>query len=245
MGTSIVLTSGKGGTGKTTCTAAIGSYLALAGHRTLCVDCDAALRNLDIVLGLSDRVLWDFIDVAEGRTELDAALTPHPKLERLFFLSAPVDLVEHPDGAALERMMEELRDRFEFVLLDSPAGIGPGFRLAASMAETAYIVSTCDSSSLRDGQRTAWELRDMGITELRLLINRVRPRALRRIDRTLDDVIDSVGARLLGVISEDPSVGECGSLQTPLPLYGARKAAKQFKDIAARVAGERVKLGRI
>lgn len=242
MGTSLVITSGKGGTGKTASCAAIASFLALAGYRTLCVDLDAGMRNLDIVLGLSDAVLFDFMDIVEGGMDPASALTAHPAIENLFFLSAPVEAVDEGRLDELRALMDTLRERFDFILLDSPAGIGAGFRLAASLADEAVIVSACDSSSLRDGQRTAWELRKLGIGNIRLIINRVRPRLLRRIDRDLDDVIDAVGVRLLGVVSEDRSVEEAGSRGIPLLLYGSRKAWGQFKDIAARIAGERVRL---
>lgn len=245
MGTSIVIASGKGGTGKTTCCAALGSFLARSGRRTLCVDCDAALRNLDIVLGLSEGVLYDFMDAATGRVELDTALTKHPQIENLWFLSAPAEPAEGADMERLQKLMGELKERFDYILLDSPAGIGPGFRLAATLADSAIIVTTGDTSSLRDGQRTAWELRALGVTELRLLVNRVRPRALRRIRRDIDDIIDTVGARLLGVVSEDPDVAEAGNLEVPLLLYGSRDAWGQLRDAAARTAGERVKLGKI
>lgn len=245
MGTSIVITSGKGGTGKTTCAAAIASFLAGAGYRTLCADFDAALRNLDIVLGLSEGVLYDFMDAAVGAVDTDTALTRHPKIENLWLLSAPAELTGEGDAGAVKALMEELKERFDYILIDSPAGVGPGFRLAASCADMAVIVATADSTSLRDGQRTAWELRRLGVTELRLIVNRVRPRALRRVGRDLDDVIDTVGARLLGVISEDPDVAESANKEIPLMLYGSRKAWGQFKDAAARVAGERVKLRKI
>ncbi len=242
MGTSLVITSGKGGTGKTTAAAAIASFLAKAGHRTLCVDLDAGMRNLDIVLGLSDAVLFDFMDIVEGGMDPEDAVARHPAIENLFFLSAPVEAVDEGYLEKLRALMDDLRERYDFILLDSPAGIGPGFRLAASLADEALIVSACDSSSLRDGQRTALELRKLGIGNIRLIVNRVRPRLLRRIDRDLDDVIDAVGARLLGVVSEDGSVEEAGSRGIPLLLYGSRKAWGQFKDIAARIAGERVRL---
>lgn len=245
MGTSIVMTSGKGGTGKTTCCAALASFLARSGRRTLCVDCDAALRDLDIVLGLSEGVLYDFMDAATGRVELDTALTKHPQIDDLWFLSAPTELTEDADTERLRELMGELKARFDYILLDSPAGIGPGFRLAASLADSAVIVTTGDTSSLRDGQRTAWELRALGICEIRLLVNRVRPRALRRVRRDIDDIIDTVGARLLGVVSEDPDVAEAGDLGIPLLLYGSRNAWGQLRDAAARTAGERVKLGKI
>ncbi len=244
MGTAIDITSGKGGTGKTACTAAIGSFLARSGHTVLCVDCDAALRNLDLTLGMGEAVLWDFMDVLEGRVSPSEAPAEHPDIPGLFFLAAPADLSEDAEErfASLTRGW---REEYDFVLLDSPAGIGPGFRMAARGADMAILVATGDLTSLRDGQRAAQELKALGVSELRLLVNRVKPRDFRRISRTVDDVIDAVGARLLGVISEDRSVWEAGNLQTPLMLYGSKRAWYQFRDAAGRLTGEKIRLGKI
>lgn len=245
MGTSIVIASGKGGTGKTACTAAIGSFLAAMGHPTLCVDCDAALKNLDLTLGLSDAVLWDFRDVLRGKLSASEAVVSHPRIDGLCFLSAPADLELEPgDAEKFRDLVSRLKDRYDYILLDSPAGIGPGFRLAASAADMAIIVATGDLTSLRDGQRTAMELRSLGVGELRLIVNRVSPRAYRRVRRDVDEIIDAVGARLIGVVSEDENVGEAGNLQIPLFIYGSRRAWGQFRDIARRIDGQRVPLGK-
>lgn len=246
MGTAILITSGKGGTGKTACCAAIASFLASSGHKTLCIDCDSALRNLDLALGLSCGVLYDFMDVLDGSTEISDAVTAHPAIENLWFLSAPADFPDESAGVmSFREMTDRLKEEYDYILMDSPAGIGSGFRLAAGAADMAIIVATGDLASLRDGQRTALELRKLGVTNLRLLINRVKPRAYRKLRRNLDDVIDTVGVRLIGVISEDESVSEAGNLETPLLLYGAKRAWGQFRAAAARVAGERVPLGKI
>lgn len=245
MGTSILMTSGKGGTGKTTCTAALASHLAGLGRKTVCVDCDAALRNLDLVLGLSEGVLWDFMDVMEGRTSLKDAVSAHPKIPGLWFLSAPTALVSDSETPGFAALMEELKAEYDFVLLDCPAGIGSGFKLAASGADMAIIVSTGDLTSLRDGQRTAAELRGMGVENIRLLVNRVRARAYRRVRRNIDEIIDTVGARLLGVIREDDRVAEAGNLEIPLMLYKAGLINRQFSRVARRISGEKVPLGRI
>ncbi len=245
MGTSILMTSGKGGTGKTTCCAALASHLAALGHRTVCVDCDAALRNLDLVLGLSEGVLWDFMDLIEGRAATMDAVTAHPAIENLWFLSAPTALVSDAEAPGFRALTQELRAKFDYVLLDCPAGIGDGFRLAASGADMAVIVSTGDLTSLRDGQRAAAEVRGMGVENVRLLVNRVRPRAYRKVRRNIDEIIDTVGARLLGVIREDDRVAEAGNLEIPLMLYRARRVNRQFDRVARRVAGEKVPLGRV
>ena len=239
------MTSGKGGTGKTTCTGAISSALAKLGHSTVCVDCDIGLKNLDLVLGLSDSSVWDFSDVMEGRTTLDIAIVPHPDIENLYFLPAPSNISpEDIDPAAFKELIAELKDRYEYCLLDSPAGLGCGFRLAADNADSAIVVSTADASSLRDGQRTVSSLYRSGVKDIRLLVNRVCPQALRTVKATIDDVIDVVGARLIGLVSEDESVPLAANMEVPLLEFGAKKAYDQFMRIARRIAGERIPLGK-
>ena len=152
MGTAYVVASGKGGTGKTSLVAGVGAALAAAGHRTLCIDADIGLRNLDIVLGMTDRVLMNFADVIEGRCTLEKAAAQHPQLQQLYLLTAPMSL--SPGQIQAEQMrtlLQKAREQFAFCLLDAPAGIGSGFRLSASSADRAIIVTTTDSSSLRDG----------------------------------------------------------------------------------------------
>ncbi len=244
MGTVIVVTSGKGGTGKTVCCAALGSALSLLGHRTLCVDCDVGLRNLDQALGLSD-VLWDFNDVLLDRADIEDAVISPAGLPNLGFLSAPWDT--DPSDISADRfseLLDNLRDAYDYILVDSPAGLGTGFRLASKNADMAIIVVNPDISSVRDGQRTVQRLEALDVFNRRLLINRVAPKLLRQSRMDLDEVIDSVGAKLLGVVSEDEALKLALASQTPLMLYGARLAYDQFFRIARRVAGERVHLGR-
>ena len=246
MGTAIVIASGKGGTGKTTCTAAIGSALAMLGHRTLCLDCDVGLRNLDLALGLTDGALWDFSDVMGGGADLETAVVPHPVIENLFFLAAPSELEPREiDGERFAALVGELCEDYEYVLMDSPAGLGPGFRLAASSARMGIIVSTGDASSLRDGQKTALELRRLGVDKLRLIVNRVQPRQLKYVKTSIDDIIDVIGARLLGLVSEDESVALAANLEKPLMIFGARLAFDQFLRIARRLLGQRAPIGRV
>lgn len=246
MGTSIVITSGKGGTGKTTCTGAIGAALAMLGRRTLCIDCDIGLKNLDIILGLTDSSLWDFSDVLSGAADLNKAVISHPRIENLYFLSAPAN--PSPDGIDAERFIElisSLKEEYEFVLIDSPAGVGSGFQLACSAADMAIIVANPDASSLRDGQKTCALIESMGIDNIRLIVNRVNPKLLRKMSKNVDDIIDAVGAQLIGVISEDKSVPLSAEKEQPLILYGAKYAYDQFYRVARRLTGEDVRLSKI
>lgn len=245
MGKVIVVASGKGGTGKTTSVGAIASCLAALGHKTLCVDCDVGLRNLDIILGMADYAVSDFFDVLQGFVSLDEAMAEHPKISGLFFLPAPAfSRAEDIDPDAMAALIEQIRDQFDFCLIDSPAGIGPGFHLAASSADMAIIVATGDISSVRDGQRVTEELQKMGIEEIRLIVNRVSPKSYRRIDTTIDDVIDTVGVALIGLVEEDEAVFFSSNTETPLVLYENKKAALQFLRIAQRITGARIPLSR-
>ena len=245
MGSYIVVTSGKGGTGKTTCTGALASALALLGHKTLCIDCDAGLRNLDLVLGLTEPPVWDFSDVLSGDVEPAQAALPHPEIEGLYFLPAPSGLrPEDIDQLEFIQLKDKFKSEFDYVLADSPAGLGQGFRLASQGADMGLIVTTVDLPSLRDAQRTVQELDDIGICECRLVINRVSPRALRISGLTLDDAIDLVGVRLIGVVSEDDSVQLAANIEKPLMRFGAKYAYGQFIDIARRITGEKVPLPR-
>lgn len=243
MGTAIVITSGKGGTGKTTCSGAIASALASLGHRTVCLDCDIGLRNLDLALGLTDIVPWDFQDVLEKRTELSDAVAEHPLVKNLYFLAAPADVSpEDIDPAAMRSLIERLRDEYEYCIIDCPAGLGTGFSLACSGADMAIIIAAGDRSSLRDGHRTAAALREMGISNIRLIVNRVSPRIFSRTRATVDDAIDIVGAQLLGIVSEDESVPLAANSEKPLLVFGAKYAYDQFFRIARRITGEYVPL---
>ncbi len=242
MGTVIAVTSGKGGTGKTACTAALASSLALLGHRTLCIDCDMGLRNLDMALGLTES-LWDLDDVLQGRVPAEEAVSAHPKLAGLWFLAAPQEL--GPGDIDPERfgaLLSELREVYDYILLDSPAGLGTGFQLAVRYADLALLTVNPDGASLRDGQRTAAQLRELGVPKLRLLINRVEPKFLKEFCLSLDDAIDAVGVQLIGVVSEEDAVPMALHEGEALMVYGARTAYPQFMRIARRLTGERVRI---
>ena len=239
IGKVIVITSGKGGTGKTTTTAAVASCLAALGHKTLAVDCDIGLRNLDVSLSMSDFAGTDFLDVVDERVELSDAVHEHPSIENLFFLSAPATTsAADIDAEKMADFVAAARDAFDFTLLDCPAGIGTGFRLAAQNADTAVIVSTSDVSSIRDASVTAQQLADMELGEIRLLINRYNRRRAKQWRETVDDLIDSAGAQLIGIVREDISVPDAVSDETPLILYSGAGAAQDFLATARRLAGE-------
>ena len=161
MGKIIAVASGKGGTGKTTFTANTALALAAVGQRVLCLDCDITLRNLDLALGLSDRALMDFSDVMEGRCTLDEAAVPHEKYPSLFLLTAP--MADRPltlSVTGIQNLARAIREKFDWCLIDAPAGLGQGFQMAACMADQVIVITTTDVSAMRDAQRTAAELSD-------------------------------------------------------------------------------------
>jgi len=243
MGKVITVASGKGGTGKTTAVAALSSCLAVLGYKTLCIDFDAQLRNLDLVLGMTDFAVMDYMDVVSGRLDIMAACSESPAISNLYFLSAPtISLPEDIDSSGFIAMFDTIRETFDYCFVDAPAGIGQGFRLAHSDVDMSIIVSTCDIASIRDANLTANTIREMGISNLRLLINRVKPKNLKIIRTTIDDMIDTVGVQLIGLIAEDKHIFRALHENTPLVLYRKRISAYDFLDTARRITGENVPL---
>ena len=247
FGQCIAVVSGKGGTGKTSFVAGVGAALALDKKRVLCLDCDVGLRNLDLALGLTDRALMDFSDVAQGRCSLDSAVVEHPKLPGLYLLTAPVRTRGRPvSEAQMVQLLRNIRSQFDYCLLDAPAGLGTGFQLATCAADRAVVVTTADASSLRDAQHTVMELSRFRSGTLHLVVNRVRKKMLRSMHATIDDAIDKAGLPLIGVVPEDDALPLCLNQGVPLLLAGGqRPAASAYRNIAIRIQGGRVPLVRI
>ncbi|MCL2392851.1 MAG: AAA family ATPase [Oscillospiraceae bacterium] len=243
MGKIIAVVSGKGGTGKTTSAAAISSCLAALGYRTICIDFDAGLKNLDMSLSMSEFTVMDYMDVLNGNMTLMEACTESPQIENLFFLAAPTVFdPEHQDDERLKAMFDEVNEHFEYCLIDAPSGVGLGFEQACKNADMAIIVVTGELPAMRDAQHTAYRLRDMGIEDIRLLVNRVIPKNLKRIKTTVDDIMDTIGTRLIGIVPEDKAVFRALHSNTPLIFYKKRFAAYDYLDIARRLSGEDVPL---
>ncbi|MBQ1410718.1 MAG: AAA family ATPase [Oscillospiraceae bacterium] len=242
MGQVIAVSSGKGGTGKTTLCAAVGVCLAAEGRQVLCIDVDLGLRNLDISLGMAEMAPISFADVLAGRYELQDA-TPHPEIPGLFLLTSPVlEQDDSIDFAGFGRLLQSVRERFDYCLIDSPAGIGTGFRLATRYADKVILVATPDPASLRDAARTADELLDMGADPVKLVVNRVTPSLFRRLRWTVDDIMDEVGLPLLGIVPSDENVVLAAAANQPLIRRTERGAALAFLHIARRLQGQKVPL---
>lgn len=239
----IAVTSGKGGTGKTSITGGTAASLSLMGRRVLCIDMDIGLRNLDISLGLNDRALMDFSDVALGRCPLARAAVSHPELKNLSLLTAPMSLPAGLTPDKVRALLDTARTLYDYILIDSPAGLGPGFRLAACGADRALVVATNDASSLRDAQRTVAELER--VRQVHLVMNRIQPRLLRKLRTTIDDAMNAAGLPLIGVVPEDPQVILCANQGIPLTSRGHRGAALACWNIALRLEGRQVPIMRI
>ena len=242
MGTAIMITSGKGGTGKTSFTAGVASCLAALGRRTLCIDLDIGLRNLDMALGLSDRAVMDFTDVMAYRSPLLSAAVEQPEIRGLFLLTAPLA----PDGLEARRFCEvvaEAKECFDYVLMDCPAGLSGGFQLAMSAADRAIVVSAVDPAALRDAQRSVAELHTL--PQLHLVMNRVQPKLMRKLRTSIDNAMDAAGLPLLGVVPEDQSVTMASASGIPLVLVTHKGAAPAYLNISRRILGQRVPMLRI
>lgn len=243
----IVVTSGKGGVGKTTTTANVGAALARLGEKVCVIDTDVGLRNLDVVMGLEGRVVYDLIDVFEGRCKLKQALIRDKRVESLYLLAAS----QTRDKSALSesRMQDTVRtlleeEGFDRVLIDSPAGIESGFQTAASAAEGALVVVNPEVSSVRDADRIIGLLEAREIPEVRLIINRLRPEMVKRGDMLeVEDVLEILGVKLIGIVPEDEKIIVSTNVGNPASLEdgGSKLAAgTAFRDIARRIRGEDV-----
>lgn len=237
MGKAIAFVSGKGGTGKTSMCAAVASCLAAMGDRVLCVDMDVGLRNLDLALGMGAEPLLPFTDLVSGAYAL-SDVQPCAAIPGLTVLTAPVTVTfAEIDPEAFRAFLDRCRDAFDWCLLDAPAGIGAGFALSAQFADECIVVTGGDDAALRDGAAAAAQLRRLTDAPARVLVNRVSPPLLRKMVRTVDDVMDTVGLPLLGIVPEDSRVPLAGARETPLALYARKGAAKACLRVARRLKG--------
>ena len=242
MGELIAVLSGKGGTGKTSVCAAVTTALARMGHKVLAIDCDMGLQNLDISLGLSDSGAISFLDVCEGGYELSQA-AKHDRFESLSFLTAPLNrTAERVDADAFRDMVRAAKREFDYIFLDAPAGIDAGFELAAKFADRCLIVTGADPAAMRDAARAAQRLELMGKTDVKLIVNRVSRKLFATMSVTVDDVMDTAGLPLIGVVPEDQNVTLAAAFGSPLITYTNRGAAKACEAIAKRLEGRRVPL---
>lgn len=238
----ITLTSGKGGVGKTTATANIGVALASMGKKVVCIDADIGLRNLDVVLGLENRIVYDLVDVVEGRCRLRQAMIRDKRLPELFLIPA----AQTRDKTSISpsdmmRICTELQDEHDFILIDSPAGIERGFQNAIAPADQVIIITNPEVSAVRDADRI------IGLVEAEeketpsLVINRINPKMVQRGDMLApEDVLELLAIKLIGLVPEDEGVLVGTNKGVPVALNNNSKAGTAFRNIAGRIAGDEV-----
>lgn len=238
MGELFAVVSGKGGTGKTSVCAGVATALAEQGKKVLCIDCDVGLRNLDISLGMTQSGALSFLDVAEGAYPLDRAAR-HPVYLNLSFLTAPMNVAaDRIELKSFENMLSQARKEYDYIFLDAPAGVDAGFRLAATFADRFLLVTGAGPAAVRDAARVGDLLELMGKTNIRLIVNRVDRDLLSTVKTTVDDVMDSAGLPLLGIVLEDPNVTLAAAFGKSLLPYARRSpAGKAFRKIANRIQG--------
>jgi len=240
----IVVTSGKGGVGKTTTTANIGTGLALADKKVVLVDADIGLRNLDVVMGLENRIVYDLIDVTEGNCRLKQALIRDKRYDKLFLL--PAAQTRDKNAVSPEQMRqlcEELRQDFDFVIIDCPAGIEQGFKNAIAGADRAIIVTTPEVSAVRDADRIIGLLEAAEMHNPKLVVNRIRPQMVKKGDMMdIDDMIDILAIDLLGVVPEDEHIVVSTNRGEPAICNEQSRASQAYRNIVQRILGENVPL---
>ncbi|MBN2547846.1 MAG: septum site-determining protein MinD [Anaerolineales bacterium] len=238
----VTVTSGKGGVGKTTATANVGAALADLGHKVVCIDGDIGLRNLDVVLGLENRIVYDLVDVIEGRCRLRQAMIRDKRLPELYLIPA----AQTRDKSAVSpsdmvRLCDELRQEYDWILVDSPAGIERGFRNAVAPADIVLVVTNPEVSAVRDADRIIGLVEAEEKGPARLLINRLKPNMVRRGDMlSVDDVLELLAIELLGMVPDDDNVVLSTNRGMPVVLDGKSRAGLAFRNIARRLTGEHV-----
>jgi septum site-determining protein MinD len=242
VGKVLTVTSGKGGVGKTTATANLGAALAAEGAKVVCVDADIGLRNLDVVLGLENRIVYDIVDIVEGRCRLRQALIRDKRLPDLFLIPA----AQTRDKSAVSpsdmvRLCNDLREEHDWILIDSPAGIERGFRNAIAPADVVLVVTNPEVSAVRDADRIIGLVEAEEKGPAQLVINRIRPGMVRRGEMlSPEDVLELLAVELIGMIPEDENIVTSTNRGIPVSLNGKSRAGQAFRNIARRLNGETV-----
>ncbi len=240
----IVVTSGKGGVGKTTTTANIGTALAMAGYKVVLLDADIGLRNLDLIMGLENRVVYDLVNVIEGKCRLKQALIKDKRQKELYML--PAAQTRDKDAVSGEQMKElcdELRKEFDYIFVDCPAGIEQGFKNAIAGADEAIVVTTPEVSAVRDADRIIGLLEANEIREPKLIVNRVRVDMVKQGNMmNVEDIVELLAINLLGVVPDDEDIIITSNKGEPAAMNTKTRTGTAYKNIALRLQGEQVPL---
>lgn len=245
MGEAIVITSGKGGVGKTTTSANLGTALALQGKKVCLIDTDIGLRNLDVILGLENRIIYDLVDVVEGRCKVQQALVKDKRFDEGLFLLPAAQTTDknavNPEQMKL--LVTELKRDYDYILIDCPAGIEQGFKNAVAGADRAIVVTTPEISAVRDADRIIGLLEQEDIEPPKLIINRIRRQLMSSGDALdVNDITSHLSIDLLGIVLDDEHVITSSNKGEPIVMDPSNPAAIGYRNIARRILGESVPL---
>ena len=243
MGKVIVVTSGKGGVGKTTSTANIGAALTKLGNKVIVIDGDIGLRNLDVVMGLENRIVFDLVDLIEKKCKPRQAMIKDKRFDGLYLI--PAAQTRDKDAINPEQMKElcdELKEEFDYVIVDCPAGIENGFKNAIAGADSAIVVTTPEVSAVRDADRIIGLLEAHSVDDINLVVNSIKMNMVRNGDMLdINDILDILGIKLIGVVPDDENVVISTNKGEPVVEYNNSLAGTAYSNIARRVMGEEVK----
>ncbi len=236
----LVITSGKGGVGKTTTTANIGVGLAMRGNKVALIDTDTGLRNLDLLLGLENRILYDLVDVTSGRVQYKKALVRHKKYENLYLL--PTSQIKDKSAVNPEQLVklcDEMKSEFDFIIIDCPAGIEQGFKTAIAAADTAIVVTMPEISAVRDADKIIGELGRADKENVKLIVNRIRPQMIEKGDMLdMTDIDEILSVVCIGQVPDDENVVVATNRGEPVITMNNSTAGQAYKNIVARICGE-------
>jgi len=244
MSEAIVITSGKGGVGKTTSTANIGTYIAMKGYKVALVDTDIGLRNLDVVMGLENRIVYDIVDVVEGQCRLKQALIKDKRFDGLYLLPA----AQTRDKSAvtpeqMQKLIGDLKEEFDYILVDCPAGIEQGFKNAIAGADRAIVITIPEVSAVRDADRIIGLLEAAELHDPMLVINRIKMDMVKRGDMMdIEDIIDILAIDLLGVIPDDENIIISSNKGEPIVMDERSLAGQAYRNLVERLLGNNVPL---